>query len=43
MYYAENRNEYDDDKYAQYFKDIEINNLDIFEWGNVLKVYKKEY
>lgn len=42
MYYAENRNEFDNDKYTKYFKDIKINNADIFEWGNELKVYKKE-
>lgn len=41
MYYAENRNEFDNDKYTKYFKDIKINNADIFEWGNELKVYKK--
>lgn len=42
MYYAENRNKFDNDKYTKYFKDIKINNADIFEWKNELKIYKKE-
>lgn len=31
MYYAENRNEFNNEKYDKYFKDIKINNADIFE------------
>lgn len=42
MYYAENRNEFDNDKYLKEFNSVKINNADIFEWGNILKVYKKE-
>ncbi len=42
MYYAENRNEFDNDKYLKEFNSVKINNVDIFEWGHKLKVYKKE-
>ena len=42
MYYAENRNGFDNDKYLKEFNSVKINNADIFEWGNKLKAYKKE-
>lgn len=43
MYYAENRNEFNNEKYDKYFKDIKINNADIFEWGKELKIYKEKW
>lgn len=42
MYYVENRNEFDNNIYIKYFKDIKINNADIFEWKDEIKAYKKE-
>ena len=37
MYYAKNRNKFDNDEYIKYFKDIKINNTDIFEFENKLE------
>ena len=42
MYYAKNKNEFDNRKYINSFKDIKINNTDIFEWKEEIKIYKKE-
>ena len=42
MYYAQNKEEFDNDKYLKEFNNLKINNADIFEWENGLKIYKKE-
>ena len=42
MYYVKNRNEFNNDKYLKEFNNIKINNADIFEWENEIKLYKKE-
>lgn len=41
MYYAKNRNEFDNNIYIKYFKDIKINNADIFEWKDEIKSIQK--
>lgn len=42
MYYAQNKNDFDNTKYLKEFNNAKINNADIFEWNNELRVYKKE-
>ena len=34
MYYAQNKEEFDNDKYLKEFNNLKINNADIFEWEN---------
>lgn len=41
MYYSKNKEKFYMDKYLE-FKNVKIKNVDIFEWKDELKVYKKE-
>ena len=41
MYYSKNKEKFYKDKYLE-FKNVKIKNVDIFEWKDELKVYKKE-